>query len=82
MADLKVVTLHESNFRDPAATLREIAKSIENGEYGGVGTVAVVVLGDTMHVFGAGPDAEAPVIALLLNAGALRFAKAIEEHGQ
>lgn len=80
--DLKVVTLNESNRRQPGPTLRKIADEIEAGKYGEVGTIAIVLLGDTMNIFGAGPESEAPAVALLLNAGALRFAKAIEEHGK
>lgn len=82
MPDLNVVTLHESNFRDPVATLRKIADDIEAGAHGEVGAVGVVVLGDTMEVFGFGEDSEAPSIALLLHAGFLRLSRAIEEHGK
>jgi len=82
MADLKVVTLRESNFRDPAAEMRKIADDIEAGEYGEVGSVGVVLLGDTMEVFGFGPDSEAPSVALLLHAGFMRLSKSVEEHGQ
>jgi hypothetical protein len=80
MAELFV--LQESNFRDPAATLRKIAGQIEAGNYGPVGSIALVVLGDTMEVFGAGPDAEAPSIALLLHSGFLRLSRSLEEHGR
>lgn len=37
---------------------------------------------DQMHVFGAGQDAEAPSVALLLHGGFLRLSRAIEEHGR
>lgn len=79
---LKVVTLQESNFRDPVATLRNIADALEQGEYGDVGCVAVALLGDTMEVFGAGPDSEGPSVALLLHAGFMRLSQAVEEHGK
>ena len=82
MTELNVVTLHETNFRDPVATLRKIADGIEAGEYGGVGSVAVVVLGDACEVFGAGEDSEAPAIALLLHAGFMRLSGAVAEHGR
>lgn len=81
-ADLKVVSLHESNYRDPVATLRKIADEIEAGDFGSVGCVAVTILGDTMEVFGMGPDSEAPSVALLLHAGFLRLSGAIEMHGR
>lgn len=78
----QVVTLHESNFRDPVATLRNVADDIEAGIFGDVGSVAVVVLGDTMEVFGMGQDSEAPSIALLLHAGFMRLSRSVEQHGQ
>lgn len=83
MADLaEVVTLYESNHRDPVATLREIADEIERGDYGSVGSAGLVILGDTMEVFGMGEDAEAPSVALLLHAGFMRMSRAVEEHGR
>jgi hypothetical protein len=81
-AHLKVVSLCESNFRDPVATLRIIADAMEAGEYGDVGSAALVVFGDTMEVFGMGKDSEAPTIALLLHSGFMRLSKALEEHGR
>ncbi len=81
MPDLKVVTLQDSNFRDPVATLRKIADEIESGDYGEVACVGVVLLGNTMEVFGFGPDSEAPSVGMLLHAGFMRMSKAIEEHG-
>lgn len=80
--NLKVVTLHETNFRDAAATLRIIADEIDAGAYGAVGCVAVALLGDTMEVFGAGPDSDGSSVALLLHAGFVRLSKSIEEHGR
>ena len=80
MAEL--VQIYATNFRDPAATIRKIADEIEQGKHGAVGSVAIVVLGDTMEVFGAGEDAEAASIALLLHAGFLRLSQSIEEHGR
>lgn len=81
-ASLKVVTLHESNYRDPVATLRVIADAIEKGEYGEVGCAGVVLLGDKMEVFGMGRDSEAPSVALLLHAGFMRLSKSLEDHGR
>lgn len=81
-ANLKIVTLNETNFRDPVAELRNIADTIESGGYGDVGSVGVVLLGDTMEVFGMGSDSEAPSIALLLHAGFMRMSKALEDHGK
>lgn len=81
-ANLKIVTLNETNFRDPAATLRNIADKIDAGGYGEVGSVGVVLLGDTMEVFGMGSDSEAPSIALLLHSGFMRMSRALEDHGK
>lgn len=81
--DLKIATIYESNYRDAAATLRVVADDIENGTHGDVGTCALVVLSDTgMHVFGMGPESEAPSVGMLFHAAALRFTKTIEEHGK
>jgi hypothetical protein len=80
--DLKLVTLNESNFRDPVAALRKIADEIEAGDFGAVGSVGVVLFGDTMEVFGMGVDAEPPSIALLLHAGFMRLSQSLERHGQ
>lgn len=78
---MTVVRLVEDNPRDPVAELRRIADDIDSGHYGAVGTVAIVVLGDTMEVIGAGVDYTPPSVALLLNAAVLRLTRAIEEHG-
>lgn len=80
--DLTVVDLYTSNFRQPAATLREIADRIDSGQYGEVGCVAVVLLGDTCEVFGAGIDSDGSSVALLLHAGFQRMSRAVEEHGR
>lgn len=82
MADLKVIQLHESNYRDPVATLRIIADAIESGKYGDVGCVGVCLLGDTMEVFGMGRDSEASSTAMLLHAGFMRLAQSLEQHGR
>lgn len=77
-----VLVAYDSNFREPVATLRSIADCIEAGECGDVTQVAVVVLGDTCKVFGAGPGCEGDSIALLLQAGAYRLIKQVAEHGR
>lgn len=78
----QLVVLHGTNFRDPVKTLRIIADGIEAGEYGAVGCVGLVLLGDKCEVFGMGEDAEAPSVALLLHAGFAKLSRAVEEHGQ
>ena len=79
---LNVVTLCDSNYRDPVATLRKIADAIEAGEYGEVGCAGLVILGDTTEVFGMGQDSEAPSVAMLLHAGFMRLVSAVEGHGR
>lgn len=79
----KVVQLYESNIRQPVeATLRLIADQIEAGDYGAVGTCALVVLGDKMEVFGFGEDSEPCAVAVLLQAGAMRMIRSVERHGR
>ena len=78
----EVVTLYETNLRDPVAALRKIADEIEAGDYGDVGIVSVVLLGSTMEVFGAGKDSEGPSVALLLHAGFMRIVGKVEGAGK
>lgn len=79
--DLKVVQLHESNFRDPVASLRALADEIEAGEYGDVTCVAVSLFGDTLEVFGVGRDSEAPTTVCVLQAGAQKLLSSLAEWG-
>lgn len=79
--DLKIVELYPNNFRDAVAALRKIADEIEAGDFGNVGSVGVVIMGNKMEIFGAGVDSEGPTMALLFQAASLRFAKMIESHG-
>lgn len=78
----EVITLYETNFREPVATLRKIADEIERGEYGEVGCLAVALLGDTFEVFGAGVDSDGPAVSTLLQAGVTRIVNSIETHGR
>lgn len=77
-----VEVLHETTLHDSPAKLRQLAAAIEKGVYGEVGCVSVVLLGDTMEVFGFGPDSAPPSAAMLLHAGFLRLSRALEEHGR
>lgn len=81
MTDLKVVELYESNYRDPAATLRKIASGIDSGEYGPVGCIAVVTMGDTLSVEMAGEDSDACAAGMVLHAGFMKLSKAVMDHG-
>jgi hypothetical protein len=82
MSELKIVPLYESNYRDPVATLREIADEIEAGKYGDVREVAVVVYGDTLEAFGAGAEHDGATIALLFQAAAHRMIREVANHGR
>ena len=46
--------IYETNFRDISATLRRVADQIEAGEYGYIGTAALVLHGNTLEVFEIG----------------------------
>lgn len=80
-ASLSVVSLYDSNIRDPSATLRRIADGIEAGSYGDVGEVAIVLLGDRCEVFSCGPASDPSTAVMLLQAGAHRMIAAIAKHG-
>lgn len=76
--DLRVVEIDPAEYRQPVQMLRNLADDIEAGEHGEVSTIAIVLFGDRLDVFCGGPDSSGPVCALMLQAGALRFAKAVE----
>ena len=76
-----VKTIYESNFRDVPATLRRIADEIEAGNYGEVSCVGLALLGDSLEVFGIGPDSEAPSVALVLKAGVMKLTMPVLHHG-
>ncbi len=80
--NLKIVSIHESNYRDPVAALRLIADEIERGEHGTIGCVGVAVFGDKLEVYGMGEDAEAPSVALVLHAAFMKLSSAVMNHGQ
>lgn len=80
--ELKVVTIHDSNYRDTVKTLRLIADQIEAGQFGAVGCCAVVILGDRLEVFGMGPDSDGAAVHLVLCAGVARLQSTLLEHGR
>lgn len=77
----ELVPLRDYTLRDVAPTLRRIADEVEQGKYGAVGCCGVVIMGDTINVFGMGPDSEGPSTAMVLHAGFMQLARMIEEHG-
>lgn len=81
-ADLKVVSLFETNYRNPATTLRKIADAIEAGKYGDVGSIGVALMGDTFEVFGCGKNSDGPSVAMLFHAGLMRLTSVAERHGR
>ncbi len=78
MTVIRLAQIERPEYYDVARALRNIADEIERGEYGDVISCGVALLGDALEVFGAGPDSEPPMVAMLFNAGALRFAKNLE----
>ena len=78
----EVVSLYETNSRDIPAMLRRMADDIEAGTYGDVSEAAFVLCGDTLEVFGWGPDQDGATSATLLQAGAMRLIRAVERHGR
>jgi len=80
--DGKVVDIGTPFCKDPVAELRRLADEIEAGDWGAVDTCAVVIMGDTLEVFGSGTDSAGPSVAVLLQAGILRIARAVERHGR
>lgn len=79
---LNVVDFPVPDYRDPVKMLRNLAGQIEAGDFGEVGTIAIAIFGDTLEVFGGGPDSDGPTCALVFQAASFRFAKEIESHGQ
>lgn len=51
---LKVVDFPVTDKRDVAAMLREIAKTIDSGEFGEANSCVVVLNAEHLHVFGIG----------------------------
>jgi hypothetical protein len=79
---LAVVPLREFNLRDIPDMMRKTAAAIEAGDYGVVGEVALVLMGDTLEVFGWGRVQDGTSTAALLGAGHLRLLRACERHGR
>lgn len=78
---MKIVEFPISTLADVPAKLRQLADDIEANRYGPVGSCGVAILGDTFEMFGFGQDSDAPSIALLFQAGLIRFSNSIERHG-
>lgn len=81
-ATSNIVSLYSSNFQDVAATLREIADQVERGEFGEVESAGLVLLGDTLEVFGFGPKSDGLTTGMILHAALGRISRAIEDHGR
>lgn len=79
---MNLSVIYASNFREVVPTLRKIADSIEAGEFGEVNEMALVIMGDKLEVFGAGPTCDGASIALLLQAGAHRMIREVVDHGR
>lgn len=81
-AKLNVVNFPVPDYKNPVTMLRNLADQIEAGEFGEVNTIAIATFGQSLEIFGGGSDSEAPTVALLFNAAAMRFAREIEEYGR
>lgn len=84
MSKAKLIAIRPKPYRDAAATLHRIAQSIDDGKYGQVHTATLVlasVKGRTsvVEVFGLGEDSDLPSVITLLNIGAHRLVRALEE---
>jgi hypothetical protein len=79
---LKVVPLREHNLRHIPQMLRQMADDVEAGKYGVVSEIALVLMGDTLEVFGWGHVQDGTSSAALLAAGHLRLIQACERHGR
>ena len=78
----KLVVMRETNLHDIPATLRNIAASIEAGEYGEASCCAVVLDAARLEVFYCGTGEAAPNTHLLLHAGAAKMvARVVEAKG-
>lgn len=81
--DGKVTTLYDTNFRNVPEMLRTLADEIEGEEeYGYVTQAAMVILGDKLHVFGWGENADGGEISLLLQAGNQKMVQAVIDYGE
>lgn len=75
----EVIPLYESNYRDPAATLRVIADEIEAGNYGDVLEIGIAMnTGTSLEIFGTGPNSDAGTMCLLFTAALHKFARTID----
>lgn len=76
-ADLKVVPLYPDGsptaYKDTVKTLRKIARDIATGKYGAEVSVALVMYGDEVSIFGVGRDSSTRDTALMLHEGAHRM---------
>jgi hypothetical protein len=78
----EVISLYDTNSRDIPAMLRRAADDIEAGRFGDVSEAAFVLYGQTVEVFGWGPQQDGASTSLLLQAGALRLIKEVEQYGR
>ena len=66
------------DYKDPVKMLRNLADSIENGEYGTVHTIAIATFGDAgLEVFGGGDDSVGPTVAMVFHAASLKMCQAL-----
>ena len=77
--DLKVVgEIKPPEYKDPVKMLRNLADDIENGEHGGVTTIAIATFGDAgLELFGGGDDSVAPTVAMVFQAASMKLCQSL-----
>lgn len=76
---LTPLELYATNYRDVPATLRNIAKGIEEGQYGDVKQVVVAIQGSTLDIFHSG-EGDAESAHLLFSCAARKLENAVLDH--
>jgi len=77
--ELKVVgEIKPPDYKDPVKMLRNLADSIEEGNFGGVHTIAIATFGDAgLEVFGGGDDSVGPTIAMVFQAASMKMCQSL-----
>lgn len=66
------------DYKDPVKMLRNLADSIEEGEYGVVHTIAIATFGDDgLQVFGGGDDSTGTTVAAVFNAASMKLCQSL-----
>lgn len=76
---LKVVgEIKPPDYKDPIKMLRNLADSIEKGEYGTVRSIAIATFGDAgLDAFGGGDDSDGSTIAMVFQAASMKMCQSL-----